>query len=204
MFRFTLPVCLVFALAAAVAPAATKAQGTQALSPDEKLALACLGRIGAQATSAADRAKAREARRLFATLPTEATLRPLVQALRCEPAPLRIFAADALARSDEPSAVRPLLSRVVREKDASVRRALIAAVRRMDAPDAVHVLGRALRSRYALFRERAAEALVGLGDELAYPYLIRLWEGRSGDFPRSYFAQVTQHAYLADFDVEVA
>ena len=68
----------------------------------------------------------------------------------------------------------------------------------------MHPLGRALNSRYANVRVRAAEALGGLGDVMAAPYLITRWEKRSGDFPRAYFANVRQISYIQDFDVEVA
>jgi hypothetical protein len=214
MLRIALPVCLLVALAAGVALAAPKnapkaaASTGKALTQDEKLALACLGQIGAAAKtkqpSKAVQAKADRARRLFASLPAKAQLRPLIKALHCEPAGLRIFAAESLARLDEKDTVRPLLWRVVREKDKDVRAALVKTVRALKDPGSVHVLGRALASRYAPFRERAIEALVGLGDELAYPYLISKWEGRSGDFPRVYFTQSRQLSYIQDFDVEVA
>ncbi len=205
MLRTALSVCLLIALAAASAPAAPKAAPSgKALTKDEKLALACLGRIGAKAVTPKEQAKLVQARRLFGALPAAAKLRPLVKALHCEPASLRIFAAGALARLEERKAVRPLLWRVLREKDAKVRTALVAAVKVMQDPGAVHVLGRALGSRYAPFRDRAVEALVGLGDELAYPYLIHKWEGRSGNFPRVYFSLSRQLSYIQDFDVEVA
>ena len=210
MFRIALPICLLIALAASVAPAAPKTATSKgkALSNNEKLALAYLGQIGAAAAKKKPakslRAKADRARRLFASLPADAKRRPLVKALHCEPAALRVFAAGALARLDDKETVRPLLWRVVREKDKRARAAMVQAVKSLQDPGSVHVLGRALSSRYAPYRERAVEALVGLGDELAHAYLITKWEGRSGDFPRVYFTLSRQLSYIQDFDVEVA
>ncbi len=215
MLRFTLPVCvmLAFAMTANATPKAKAAPGkrrvakqavTKQLTKDEKLALAWLGQIGAASKSKAAAAKAVAARRQFAVLPAKAKLRPLVKALHCEPASLRVFAADALATLGNREVVRPLLWRLIREPKKDARAAMVRAVRSMKDKDAVHVLGRALRSRYETYRDRAAEALVALGDELAYPYLIYKWEGRGGDFPRVYFVLARQHSYIQDFDVEVA
>ncbi len=211
MIRIALPLCLLLALAstaharpeAKTAPTKKKAAAKQ-LTKDEKLALAWLGQIGAASKSKAAAAKAVQAKRLFAVLPSKAKLRPLVKALHTEPAALRIFAARALAALGEREVVRPLLWRLIREPKKGARAAMVRAVRSLKDEGSVHVLGRALGSRYAVYRERAAEALVALGDELAYPYLIDAWERRSGEFPRSYFAQITQHAHISEYDVEVA
>ncbi len=208
MLRTTLITCLLLAFAAAPVPASPKTKpapnATKGWTQDEKLALAWLGQIGAEAKSAKAKARAQQARRQLPLLPAAARLRPLVKALHCEPASLRVYAAGALAALERKDVVRPLLWRVIRERDAGARKAMVKAIRRMKDPGSVHVLGRALGSRYAPFRQRAAEALVGLGDELAYPYLITKWEGRSGDFPQVYIALARQLSYIQDFDVEVA
>jgi hypothetical protein len=131
-------------------------------------------------------------------------LGPLAKALRCEPASLRIYAAQELGRLVDPLGVPALLKRAIYDKDADVRREVVLALKEIGLPDTVHPLGRALDSRFRDVRVRAAEALGLLGDELAYPYVIKKWEGRSGDFPRVYFAQMNQISYIQDFDVEVA
>jgi HEAT repeat protein len=100
--------------------------------------------------------------------------------------------------------VRPLLARALRDPSARVRRALAEAAGVWKADGAVHALGAALDSRDEVVRRRAAEALGYLGDENGCAYLIAKWEGRSGDFPRSYFAQMRQVSYIQDYDVEVA
>jgi hypothetical protein len=200
--RFTLPVCLLLAALVLIAPTApppAAADAQPALSKAEKVVLALLGMVGSE-----EPAKVARGRRLMALQPETAKLRPLSLALTCEPASLRVYAAGQLARLEDGRAVRPLLARVLREREDRVRRSLVAALRERASPDAVHVLGKALGSRYAPTRCRAAEALGLLGDELGLGYLVRKWEGRSGDFPRVYFTQVHQVSFVQDFDVEVA
>jgi hypothetical protein len=131
-------------------------------------------------------------------------LAPLAKALRCKPASLRIYAARQLARLGDPLAVPALLKRTIEDPDKDVRAAAAAALRAIGEPSTVHPLGRALGSRIPKVRVRAAEALALLGDELAYPYIIYRWEGRSGNFPRVYFSQQREVSYIQDFDVEVA
>lgn len=151
-----------------------------------------------------DPEKVAHARRRLALEPDGFKLSPLAQALRCNPASLRIYAADELGRMADPLAAPALLKRSVYDPDSDVRRAVVRALRAMGQPSTVHPLGRALDSRSEQVRVRAAEALAELGDELAYAYVIKKWEARSGDFPRVYFAQTRQISYIQDFDVEVA
>ena len=87
------------------------------------------------------------------------------------------------------SRVPPLLKRAIEDPEATVRAAAADALRAIGEPSTVDAAGRALDSRYADVRVRAAEALARLlGDEVGAPYVIRRWEARSGDFPRVYFA----------------
>jgi HEAT repeat protein len=192
---FTLPVCLLLAASTVAADAPKRPD----LRPGEKVVLACLGMI-----ATGDAAKAKRADAILALQREEDMLRPLATALTCRPARLRAEAARRLAALDDERAVRPLLHRVVRETDRTARAALVAALREIGDPSAVHVLGRALFSRDPATVRGAAAALAGLGDVLALPYVIQKWEGRSGDFPQVYFTQVSQRSYIQDFDVEVA
>jgi HEAT repeat protein len=148
--------------------------------------------------------KVAEGRRRMALEDARFKLAPLAKALRCRPASLRIYAAEELGRLADLLAVPALLKRAVYDDEATVREAVVAALREIGSPDTVHPLGRALDSRFRDVRVRAAEALGMLGDELAYPYVIKKWEGRSGDFPRVYLSTVRQISYIQDFDVEVA
>jgi hypothetical protein len=151
-----------------------------------------------------DPQKVESARRRLALEEDRFLLAPLAKALRCNPASLRRYAAEQLARLGNPLAVPALLKRAVYDPDADVRRTVVVALREIGEPSTVHPLGRALDSRFEEVRVRAAEALAELGDELAYPYVIKKWEARSGDFPRVYFSLVRQISYIQDFDVEVA
>ncbi len=161
-----------------------------------------LGYLGMIASRVPD--KVTKGKRLFAVEDDKYKLAPLAQALRCEPASLRIYAAQQLARMADPLSAPALLKRAIYDKDADVRRAVVLALKEIGSPSTVHPLGRALDSRFRDVRVRAAEALGLLGDELAYPYIIKKWEGRAGNFPRVYFAQTNQISYIQDFDVEVA
>lgn len=148
--------------------------------------------------------KVARGRRQLALADPRAKLGPLAKALRCHPVSLRLYAAEELGRLGDPLGAPALLKRAIYDPDAGVRRAVARALRALGQPSAVHPLGRALDSRDEQVRVRAAEALAELGDELAYAYVIRKWEARSGDFPRVYFAQTRQISYIQDFDVEVA
>ncbi len=161
-----------------------------------------LGQLAMIASEKPDRV--RDGRRRLAMEDAKFKLAPLAKALRCKPASLRLYAAEELGRLGDPLAVPALLRRAIDEDDDAVRHAVVDALAIINEPSTVHPLGRALSSRYANVRVRAAEALGGLGDPMAAPYLITRWEKRSGDFPRAYFANVRQISYIQDFDVEVA
>jgi HEAT repeats len=143
-------------------------------------------------------------KRLMALEEDRFKLGPLAKALRCEPAALRVYAAQELGRMADPLGAPALLKRAIYDDVKEVREAVVAALREIGSPDTVHPLGRALDSRFRDVRVRAAEALGMLGDELAYPYVIKKWSGRAGDFPRVYLSTVRQISYIQDFDVEVA
>ncbi len=165
----------------------------------EAKVLACLSLV-----ASSDEARVQAGRRRLQTLPARFRLAPLATALRCEPPRLRVFAAEALGRLGDPLAAPALLNRTVVDPEETVRRSAAVALRAIDAPGTIHALGRALWSRDATVRVRAAEALGRIGDVAAAPYVVARWEKRSGNFPRVYFAQVDQLAYIQDFDVEVA
>lgn len=165
----------------------------------EEHAFNLLRRIGTE-----DPETVAEARRKFAMVDRKFKLAPLAKALRLKPASLRVFAAGELARLDDTLAIPPLLHRAIYDPDPTVRTAVVLALKAIDEPDTVHPLGRALKSRFEEVRVNAADALATLGDSLGLGYVIKRWEGRAGDFPRVYFAQMRQISYIQDFDVEVA
>ena len=148
--------------------------------------------------------RVKEARRLMALEDEKYKLAPLAKALRCEPTSLRLYAAEELGRLGNPLAVPALLKRAVHDPKPEVREAVVAAMKEIDEPSTVHPLGRALDSRYAEVRARAADAIGMLGDVVGIPHVLVKWEKRSGDFPRAYFSTVRQLSYIQDFDVEVA
>ncbi|MDJ0972901.1 MAG: HEAT repeat domain-containing protein [Planctomycetota bacterium] len=145
-----------------------------------------------------------KAKRRFAMVDKKFKLAPLAKALRLKPASLRIFAAEELARLDDPLGVPALIHRAIYDPKKDVRTAAARALKSIDEPDTIHPLGRALKSRYEEVRVHAVEAIGQLGDNLGLGYVIKRWEGRSGDFPQVYFMQARQISYIQDFDVEVA
>ena len=165
----------------------------------EKRVLSLLAKIASEVPE-----KVARARREMAITDARFKLAPLALALRAEPASLRIYAAQELGRLADPLGAPPLLKRAIYDDVKEVRTAVVLALKEIGSPSTVHPLGRALESRLRDVRVRAAEALGLLGDELAYPYVIKKWEGRSGDFTRVYFSTVRQISYIQDFDVEVA
>ncbi len=144
------------------------------------------------------------AKRAIATMDDRFKLAPMAQALRCEPPALRIYAAETLGRMGNPLAVPALLKRAIHDDQESVREIAVDALRAIDSPATVVPLGRALQSRHLAVRVNASKALARLGDIGGMPLIIKRWVGRSGDFPRVYFAQMNQVSYIQDFDVEVA
>lgn len=145
-----------------------------------------------------------QARRALGGLPDAHKLAPLAQSLRCEPPALRVYAAQELGRLGDPLAVPALLKRVIDDPDATVRAAVGAALKEIGEPSTLAPLARALGSRYADTRVRAAEAIAMLGDQAGLGLVIGRWEARSGNFPNVYFSTVKQISYIQDFDVEVA
>ena len=185
--------------AQAFAAATRPEREAKAQKAGEQRVLGLLGMI-----ASGEEAKVSKAKRLMAMEPAKYKLAPLAKALRCEPAALRIYAAQELGRLGDPLGAPALMKRAIYDKEKDVRVATAEALKEIGTSSTVHAFGRALDSRFRDVRVRAAEALGILGDELAYPYIIKKWEGRSGDFPRSYFSSARQISYIQDFDVEVA
>jgi hypothetical protein len=165
----------------------------------EKRVMDLLHRVGSQ-----DPEVVSTARRELATTDRRFKLAPLARAIQLRSPALRVYAADQLGTLGDPLAVRPLLRAAIHDRSPEVRRAAARSLKAIDSPSTVHPLGRALDSRFEQVRIHAAEALAELGDQAALPYIVKKWEGRSGDFPRSYFSNVRQVSYIQDFDVEVA
>ncbi len=151
-----------------------------------------------------DEATVATARRRLAAEDDRFKLAPLAFALRLDSVPLRRYAASELGRLGDERAIPALLKRAIVDPSPEVRVAVADALRAIDSPDTVHPLGRALASNSAEVRRHAAEALGRLGDVAGMGYVLHRWSATSGDFPRAYFASVSQVSYIHDFDVEVA
>lgn len=116
---------------------------------------------------------------------------------------VRAYAAAELGRLGDESAIRPLLSVAARDRSDAVRRAAVTSLASFGRADVAFPLVRALFSEHPSVVANAAASLGWLGDRHAVVWLVTRLTGH-GSSPASYFAHMTQHAYLQDFDVEVA
>ena len=116
---------------------------------------------------------------------------------------VRAWASTQLATLGDRASMRPLLLEAVRDRDASVRRSATLAMKALDPDDAPIPFVRALGSEHSSVVANAAQALAWLGDKRVIGYVIKRIESH-GAGPASYFADIVQTSYIADFDVEVA
>ncbi len=119
-------------------------------------------------------------------------------------APQRPATSTSLAPTTAAPTTAVLLARALRASEERVREAAVLELKARALPGTQAAFTRALASGESTTRVRAAEALGLLGDAEAVQALITSWEGRSGQGPRSHFAQTAQSSYISDFDVEVA
>jgi hypothetical protein len=116
---------------------------------------------------------------------------------------VRAWACTHLAGLGDRASMRPLLQEAVRDRDASVRKAATLAMKALDPDDAPIPFVRALASDNALVVANSAQALAWLDDRRVIGYVVKRIESH-GAGPASYFSDIVQHSYIADFDVEVA
>lgn len=132
---------------------------------------------------------------------------PLITALSVGRPRSREFAARALGELMLPNAVRPLASRALADREATVRRSCVASLARMHRrwPDVVaDPFVRALDRTSLATRARAVDALGAFRHEAAIPVLIREFEYIGGRGPRVNVFAGRQVAYVRDYDAEVA
>jgi hypothetical protein len=204
-WALTLAVCLVPAVALCDAPT-TDAPATFRLA----LELEAAGKA-AEARAAYERVLAAEpdhlaARRALGFVRVDGRWLPRGEAEQAvAPAPAAAPDTPAVAAPSRAEiATRAVVQRLLDERDPAARKALVASAKRLDAACALDLFVTALEKGGDVHRVRAAEALGELGDLRAASALVTHWEARSGNFPRVYFAQMTQRSYIQDFDVEVA
>ncbi len=124
---------------------------------------------------------------------------------RCLTPPTQVSGeSGGVSRWGQAPTMQVLIARAFRAPEARVREAAVLELKARALPGTQAAFTRALASAESTTRVRAAQALGLLGDAAALQALITSWEGRSGQGPRSHFAQTAQSSYIQDFDVEVA
>ncbi len=116
---------------------------------------------------------------------------------------VRAWAAGELGRLGDESALRPLWSVAARDRSDDVRHAAVASLASFGRPDVAFPLVKALWSEHPSIVANAAAALGQLGDAHAVVWLVTRLVSH-GASPGANFSQLTQQAYIQDFDVEVA
>ena len=141
----------------------------------------------------------------FAAIGAEDQLRVLLAGLSHADAAVRAAVAGRLAAHRDLRAVRALTWQAVRDDDAAVRTAAVAALKQLDYDRTPLFLGSALRATDEQLRVRAAESLAQFGDNpLAPRVLADRWIEGWGGGPRVNIMIGSAVAYIRDFEVEVA
>jgi hypothetical protein len=146
---------------------------------------------------------ARAAATQVAAASPEARLATATGLLVHSDARVRARAASELGRLGDESALRPLWAVAARDREEGVRRAAVDSLASFGRADVAIPLVRALGSEHPSIVAHAAQALGWLGDRHAVAHIVRRVTSH-GSSPGSHFAQITQQAYVQDFDVEVA
>jgi hypothetical protein len=113
----------------------------------------------------------------------------------------RRLAARELAAAKSPDAPRLLVRAALEDPFPSVRRESLAALERLADPETPGRFIPALRSRSPQVRTRAAEALARFPAPQAVDELIDTLHLTWAGFGRGYMMQVTQRAYIADYEL---
>jgi len=116
---------------------------------------------------------------------------------------VRAWASGELGRLGDESALRPLWSVAARDRDEGVRTSAVASLASFGRVDVAFPFVKALWSEHPSIVANAAAALGQLGDAHAVVWLVTRLVSH-GASPGANFSQLTQQAYVQDFDVEVA
>src|SRR5262249_12379507 len=109
---------------------------------------------------------------------------PLAWGLRSKDVDVRRLSAKELGRIGDRRALRPLVWRVVHDRERTVRQTSLAAAQQIGDPNLVVPLVKALASDIQDVRTNAAESLGDLGDVRAVRYLVYHYEAHGGSGQR--------------------
>lgn len=147
-------------------------------------------------------AGAEAARRVFESLSEKERLRAFEQALgSSEINAARRLAATELSRYKDPTALRALARGALRDDFRSVRDTCLASLKKLDDPKTPDFFIPHLRNKEPRARIRAANALSVFPARRAVPELIDTLHMAWTGFGNAYMMQVTQRAYVADYEL---
>lgn len=148
--------------------------------------------------------EARIAREALAGVEDGAKVVPMAFALRAGSREVRLLAAAELGRIGDRRALRPLVSRALRDPDEAVRAACLDAALLFRDPEILAPFARALLGAGSPeLHAAAAEGIGRIGDVRGVRYLAYAIEGHGGG-PRAHIYVASQLSFIQDFDVEVA
>lgn len=185
--------------------------------PEEKAHLAAPAEERARLTREGDRARklletmasgeerqALLAREAMAGVDARAKVAPLCFALRVRQKGVRLFAAEELGRLKDRRALRPLVTRALRDPDPEVRAACVDAAKAYGDAGLLAPFARTFTTaESAESRAAAAEAIGRVGNVRGVAILVYALEAHGGG-PRTYIYTANQMSFVQDFDVEVA
>ncbi|MHC4940622.1 MAG: HEAT repeat domain-containing protein [Planctomycetota bacterium] len=131
-------------------------------------------------------------------------LRPLAIAARINYPDVRLRAVKNLGAMNSEEALPPLYKRAIFDRDETIRKAAVEAIRQTDAKGKIGPFVKALQSPFDSVRLHATQALGALGDAGAVGPLVARYQIAGGSGQLVYLTQVNQVSYVQDFDVEVA
>ncbi|MEM8885787.1 MAG: HEAT repeat domain-containing protein [Planctomycetota bacterium] len=164
-------------------------------------------RVGNQAIKMAWRKDPRERQRamgMIEQIDAKHRLRPLAIAARINYPDVRMQAVKGLGALNSEDSLPPLYKRAIFDRDESIRKAAVEAIKQIDAKGKIGPFVRALGSSFDTVRLHAVQALGALGDTAAVGPLVARYSVGGGSGQAVYLAQTTQVSYVQDFDVEVA
>jgi len=131
-------------------------------------------------------------------------LRPLAIAARINYPDVRLRAIKNLGGMNSTEALPPLYKRAIFDRDESIRKAAVEAIKATDAKGKIGPFVTALKSPFDSVRLHSVQALGALGDAGAVGPLVARYQVAGGSGQMVYLTQVNQVSYVQDFDVEVA
>lgn len=147
-------------------------------------------------------ARREKAKEKLAKVPTEKLYKPFRRTLMLSSRPEREYILKQIAGRKTDKKFHPLLSRTaLADPSRKLRKAALDTLEGKKDPDSALYFVKALGAESPILRINAASALMRFPDRRVVSTLIRTLRYESGDFGRAHWAQITQRAYIQDFEL---